>query len=80
MSFDHLANDGRAEERHERRIERCKAPACNARIIWLKTSQGKSIPADEDTVEMGQYKFVWGEHTCHFETCKAPDYYKGRRP
>lgn len=79
MSFEDLADDEQAVERHERRIERCKAPGCNARIIWLKSEAGKNVPADEGTVEMGEYKFVWGRHKCHFDTCENPTFYKARR-
>lgn len=45
MSFD----DDDTTEAHERRITRCRS--CRARIIFLRTSTGKSIPVDADTVE-----------------------------
>lgn len=80
MSFECLDDDDRAAESHERRITRCRAPKCNAKIIWLKTPFGKKIPADEGTVEAGEYEFAWGRHSCHFETCADRSFYGARRP
>jgi len=62
MSFDDDTT-----EAHERRITRCRS--CRARIIWLKTTAGKNMPVDADTVEPDDEEFDHERHVSHFATC-----------
>lgn len=72
MSFD----DYETTLAHERRISRCRT--CRARIVWLKTSAGKNMPCDADTVEPHDELFEYGRHVSHFTTCAQADQH--RRP
>lgn len=73
---EHEENDGTTEQ-HEKRITRCKS--CRARIIFLKTSTGKTMPTDADTVEPSDQLFDANKHKSHFATCKkASDFRKPR--
>lgn len=63
MSFD----DDETTEAHERRIVRCKS--CRAKIIWFKTSAGKNMPVDADTVEPNDEELDLSRHASHFSTC-----------
>lgn len=63
-------------EAHERRITRCKS--CRARIIWLKTPQGKNMPVEADTVKPEDEEFEWGRHESHFSKC--PNANQHRKP
>lgn len=74
MSFEDL-ND--TTESHERRIVRCKAKGCNAKI-FLETGSGKQMPCDADTVEPADQVFDSSKHTSHFSQCVAAD--KFRKP
>jgi hypothetical protein len=71
MSFDTDTN-----ESHERRITRCRS--CRARIIFMPTANGKSMPCDADTVEPDDEELDLERHISHFSTC--PDAGKFRRP
>lgn len=71
MSFEETTT-----EEHERRITRCRS--CNARIVFLPTSSGKSMPIDADTVEADDEEFEYGRHVSHFSTCKQANQH--RRP
>jgi hypothetical protein len=63
-------------EEHERRIVRCRT--CRAKIIWFKTSAGKNMPVDADTVEPEDEELDLPRHVSHFATCPEAD--KHRRP
>jgi len=63
-------------EEHERRIVRCSS--CRARIIWLKTSKGKNMPVDADTVEPEDNEFDPSRHTSHFATCPNANQHRKR--
>lgn len=54
----------------------CKS--CRARIVWMKTAAGRSIPVDAATVNPDQETFdpLLG-HISHFATC--PDASQHRR-
>lgn len=70
--------DDDTTEAHERRIVRCRA--CQARIIFLDTVNGKRAPVDADTVEPGDEVFEAGRHVSHFTTCTdANRFTRGRR-
>lgn len=77
MSFEDLADDERALEKHERRIVRCRS--CNARIIFLETSTGKKMPVDADTVEPGDELFDGKRHTSHFASCPNANQHRKAR-
>lgn len=64
-------------EEHERRITRCRS--CRARIIWLKTSAGKNMPVDADTVEPEDQEFDSTRHQSHFATCPNADHHRKKR-
>lgn len=69
--------DERLELRHEMRQKRCKA--CRARIIFLKTATGKSMPVDADTVEATDEMFDHERHESHFAKCPAADRFRRRQ-
>lgn len=71
--------DESTTEQHERRITRCREQDCWARIIWLKTVQGKNMPVDADTVEPVDDEFDPSKHTSHFATCTAPSRFRKPR-
>lgn len=75
MSFE----DDETTEEHERRITRCKDRDCNARIVWLKTSTGKNMPVDADTVEPDDEEFEPFRHISHFETCPGAQRFRRGR-
>jgi hypothetical protein len=63
---------------NENRIARCRA--CDARIIFLKTSAGKNMPVDADTVRADDQVFDSARHVSHFSKCpKASEFRKPRR-
>lgn len=76
MSFEDAADDESQLERHERRIRRCRT--CQAKIIFLETDAGRSMPVDADTVDIGDGIFDPSKHVSHFSTCSDPG--KHRRP
>ena len=58
-------------------VAQCKN--CNQPIVWMVTKNAKNIPVDVDSVNDDEYQeavcgekvlYVYGEHVCHFETCK----------
>lgn len=65
-------------EEHERRIVRCSS--CRARIIWLKTSKGKNMPVDADSVrpEHAEFDTSLG-HVSHFSTCPNANQHRKAR-
>lgn len=73
MSFD----DYDTNEAHERRITRCKS--CRARIIWFKTSAGKNMPVDADTVEPDDEALDLERHVSHFASCPNSDQHRKPR-
>jgi hypothetical protein len=73
MSFE----DVDTTEEHERRITRCRS--CRARIIWFKTSAGKNMPVDADTVEPDDDELDLGRHVSHFATCPAASSFRKAR-
>ena len=73
MSFEDIDD---TTEAHERRVARCRS--CRARIIWLRTSAGKNMPVDADSVEPGDDEFDADKHVSHFSIC--PDANQHRRP
>lgn len=55
-----------------------KCKGCGAQIVWFKTTAGKSMPVDAETVELGDEQLDLTRHVSHFATCKkAADF---RRP
>ncbi len=72
MSFEETTT-----EDHERRIGRCRADSCRARIIWLKTDTGKRMPVDADSVEPADETYDPAKHVSHFKTCAAPNRFSG---
>lgn len=62
-------------EAHERRIKRCRA--CNAKIIFLETPAGKSMPVDADTVEPADELYDADKHESHFRTCPQANKFSG---
>jgi hypothetical protein len=72
--------DDNTTEAHERRITRCREPACNARIIFLTTDTGSKMPVDADTVEPEDEEFDPDRHGSHFATCAAAAKFRKRTP
>ncbi|MBX9670486.1 MAG: hypothetical protein K2X93_22990 [Candidatus Obscuribacterales bacterium] len=55
--------------------------SCNERIVWMKTSTGKNMPVDAETLEPGDDEktiFDTKRHTSHFSTC--PNAAQHRKP
>lgn len=70
-------HDDQALERHERRIKRCGS--CRARIVFLRTGNGKWMPVHADTVEVEDEMFDSTRHESHFATCpRARQHRKAR--
>jgi hypothetical protein len=76
MSLDRYDEDDDVEERHERRITRCKSTGCRAQIIWLKTADGKNMPVDADSVEPKDDVYEHGRHISHWGTCKSAEQFR----
>jgi chorismate-pyruvate lyase len=80
MGFDEQEKHDDTTEAHELRIKRCRSSKCNARIVYLKTAAGKSIPVDADTVAPDDEMYDSSKHTSHFATCvDAKDFRKPRQ-
>lgn len=73
MSFD----DDETTEAHEKRIKRCRS--CNAKIIFLPTPAGKSMPVDADTVEPADELYDADKHESHFRTCPDANKFSGSK-
>jgi hypothetical protein len=67
------------DEAHERRIVRCSAQECRARIVWLNTGSGKLMPVDADSVEPGDTTFDATRHESHFASCPAAGRFRKSR-
>lgn len=76
MSFD---AEYETDENHERRIVRCRERTCNARIIFLPTATGKSMPVDADSVDPADQEYDTDKHESHFGTCKKGDQFRRAR-
>lgn len=74
MGFDDDTN-----EAHERRITRCQAPSCRAKIIFLDTADGKKMPVDADTVEPDDDEYDSERHESHFATCKDANAFRRQK-
>ena len=57
-------------------IKQCRS--CQARIVWLKTAAGKSMPVDDATVDEGDEMFDHTKHKSHFATCPNADKHRKR--
>jgi len=54
--------------------------SCGAEITWMKTSGGKNIPVDAETVEdEGATIFDPDTMTTHFETCPDADKFRKKK-
>jgi len=58
----------------------CKAKGCGAKIIWIKTENGKPHPIDEESEKRwvcvnGQWLLL-NTHRTHFETCKKVENFR----
>jgi hypothetical protein len=66
-------------EAHEKRITRCRSDDCRARIIWLKTRDGKNMPVDADSVEPEDDEFDPDKHESHFASCKDASKFRKKK-
>lgn len=73
MSFE---DTNETTEEHERRITRCRS--CRARVIFLETEAGKSMPVDADTVDPGDRLYDSSKHESHFRTCPDANKFSGK--
>jgi len=64
-------------EEHERRITRCRT--CQAKIIWFKTSLGKNMPVDADTVAPEDEELDLARHQSHFASCPQANQHRRAR-
>jgi hypothetical protein len=55
----------------QRRAHQSQVPcrSCGAKIVWLETANGKSMPVDAETAGAGDKSFDGARHTTHFATC-----------
>lgn len=53
--------------------------SCKARIVWLRTQDGKNMPVDAETVEEGDTSWDNTKHTSHFATCPNADKHRKAR-
>lgn len=45
--------------------------SCGYQILWMKSSTGKNVPVNAETVELGDdLHFDHKRHVSHFATCK----------
>jgi hypothetical protein len=51
------------------RFTYCQGKTCGARIAFLKTKAGRSIPVDADSVGRNDEVFELGKHVPHHSTC-----------
>ncbi len=56
-----------------------KCKSCERPIAWLKTSTGKPIPVEPETVREGDTIFVPGLHEAHFAKCPQADQHRKPR-
>ena len=57
----HTNDEHLAEERHERRIVRCREQSCRKQIVYLPNPQtGSNVPVDADTVEPADTEYESG--------------------
>ena len=66
-------------EIHARRIRNCRS--CRAEIIWFRTSAGRQMPIDAETVAPGEYELELapkGGHVSHFATCPNANQHRRR--
>lgn len=54
--------------------------SCGALVVWMRTSRGKNMPVDADTVDEAALEFEdekplfdAEEHSSHFSTCPDAD-------
>lgn len=79
MSFDDT-DDGVSEaqqEAHERRITRCSC--CRARIVFLRTASGKSMPVEADCVDPLDESYDATRHESHFARCPGANKHRKSR-
>lgn len=54
--------------------------SCGARILFLRTKSGRSIPVNDTGKIKPTEQFDYSVHTSHFATCpKAADHRRARR-
>ena len=63
------------------KIEHCRS--CNAEIIWMKTSKGKTAPVNADSVDEEDRRdpntiFDPKKHMNHFATCPQSKQWRKR--
>lgn len=58
---------------------RGKCRSCGAPIIWFKTSAGKNIPVNAETVLDGDYTLELPRHVAHFATCPEAAKFRKKR-
>ncbi|EFX60268.1 hypothetical protein DAPPUDRAFT_124771 [Daphnia pulex] len=76
MTFDRYEEHDDTNEKHERRITKCRS--CAARVIWFKTLAGKNMPVDADTVEADDDELDLSRHVSHFATCPQATQHRRR--
>lgn len=59
------------------KVVKCKY--CPAKMVWLKTERGKSMPVDAATVTEGDELFDDKKHVAHWATCTNPPKRKGKK-
>lgn len=61
----------------QKKTSRCRS--CSAEIVWLKTSNGRNMPADADTVPAGATVFDGSAGmVSHFATCPNASKHRGK--
>lgn len=55
-------------------VTNCRA--CRARIVFLKTANGRWIPINAETVTLEDTEYVPSRHTTHYATCPEADSFR----
>ena len=53
--------------------------ACHKAIVFLRTSSGKAMPVDVETIQPDDREFDAARHRSHFATCTAPSRFRRAR-
>lgn len=58
----------------------CREETCRARMVYLPTRNGSTMPVDADTVDADDVLYEPPRHVSHFKTCKKPNRFgKGKK-
>lgn len=62
--------------KEEQKLKYGECRACRSKIVWLKTTNDRSIPVEPQGVAPGTIFFDYHKHTSHFATCTRREVFK----